>query len=101
MDEATNAPYTPAIDRHHNGGLFLVGVEATGMVYAYALYRAEGAFTPVASFASSFAAAMDVVFDVELQQRWAVGDDTCSRQMTVHEIAPPPPPPRPRAAASS
>lgn len=99
MDEATNAPYTPAIDRHHNGGLFLVGVEATGMISASALNHADGSFTRVASFSGGFPAAMDVVFDAELQQRWAVGDDTCSRQMTVHEIAPPPPPPCPRAAA--
>jgi hypothetical protein len=63
-----------------------VAVEATGAIHAYALNHADGSFTRVASFASGFPGAMDVVFDAELQQLWVVCDNSCSGRMTVHEI---------------
>ena len=85
-DEATNQPYNPATYANHNGGLFLVGVEATGTIYAFALDHAAGTFTRVATIASGFAAVMELSFDAELEQLWAVCDNTCSGRMTVLEV---------------
>jgi hypothetical protein len=85
-DEATNAPYVPGTYADHNGGLFLVGVEGSGMIYAYALNHSSGTFTRVATIGSGFATVMDVQFDLELQQLWAICDNTCTGRSTVLAI---------------
>jgi hypothetical protein len=82
-DEATNAPYDPGIYANHNGGLFFVGVEATGMIYAFALNHADGSFTRVATIGSGFVSVMDLLFDLELEQLWAVCDDGCLGRASV------------------
>ncbi len=85
-DEATSQPYNPATYPNHQGGLFLVGVEATGSIYAFALDHVTGNFTRVATIASGFAAVMELSFDAELEQLWAICDNTCSGRMTVLEV---------------
>jgi hypothetical protein len=85
-DESRGAPYDPANYPNNQGGLFLVGVEASGMVYAYALDHAIGAFTRVATIASGFAGVMELAFDAELGQLWAICDDTCDGRSAVLRI---------------
>ena len=85
-DEARSAAYDPAFYADHGDGLFFVGVEQNGRIYAYALNHANGSFTRVASFASGFAGVMGLEFDRELNQLWAVCDDGCSGRSAVFEI---------------
>lgn len=87
-DDHLAKPYAPADYPNHGTGLFLVGVEGTGMVHAYALDQAGTAFTRVASFSSSFTAVMDLQFDPELQQLWAVCDNTCNGRHAVLRVNP-------------
>jgi hypothetical protein len=86
-DEATNAPYDPAAYPGHGTGLFFVGVEQTGTVYAYAL-KSDNTFTRVATIASGFPSVMDLEFEPETGHLWAVCDDTCNGRTTTLDIAP-------------
>lgn len=79
-------PYDPANYPNARGGLFLVGVEATGAIHAYALDHATGGFTRVATFASGYPGIMELAFDAELGQLWAVCDDTCNGRSAVLRI---------------
>ncbi len=76
-------PYHPANYPNHGDGLFFVGLEANGTIYAYALNHVTGGFTRVATIASGFPGVMDLHFDRELQNLWAVCDDTCQGQSAV------------------
>jgi hypothetical protein len=58
VDANTNAPYAPITYPNHEGGLCLVGVEATGTIHAYALDHVAGTFTRVATIASGFPSVM-------------------------------------------
>jgi hypothetical protein len=86
FDESKGRAYTPADYSNHQGGLFFVGVEGNGLVYAYALDHVSGGFTRVASFPGGFNGAMDVTFDEALGQLWVVCDDTCQGRTAVHRI---------------
>ncbi len=86
FDESANATYDPATYANHNGGLFFVGIEATGTIYAYALNHTTGAFTKVATIVSGFAGVMEVSFDREVSQLWAICDNTCSGRSVVLKI---------------
>jgi len=81
-DESKGRAYNPADYPNSNGGVFFVGVEGTGQIHAFALDHVSGGFTRLASFTSGFASIMDVTFDAELGQFWAVCDDTCQGRMT-------------------
>lgn len=86
FDESRAAPYDPANYPNHQGGLFFVGVEATGNVYAYALDHVSGAYTRIATFSSGFPAVMELQFDGELGQLWSICDDTCNGRSHVLRI---------------
>lgn len=86
LDESKGRVYTPADYPNHQGGLFLVAVEGTGMVHAFALDHVNGSFTRVASFAGGYPGAMDLTFDNELGQLWVICDDTCQGRSAVHRI---------------
>jgi len=86
FDESKGRSYAPSDYPNHEGGLFLVAVEGTGMVHAFALDHVSGGFTRVASFAGGFPGAMDLSFDAELGQLWVICDDTCQGRSAVHRI---------------
>jgi len=86
VDQALNKSYSPADYPNHGTGLFLVGVESTGMIHAYALNHATGGFTRVASFPSGFPGVMALDFDIELNQFWAVCDEVCGGQSAILAI---------------
>jgi uncharacterized protein (TIGR03437 family) len=86
LDESKNRAYNPADYPNHGTGLFFVGVEATGMVYAYALDQAGTAFTRIASINTGLAGVMDLQFDRDLNDLWAVCDNTCQGRSVVLRI---------------
>lgn len=85
-DESKGRAYNPSDYPNHNGGVFFVGVEGTGQIHAYALDHVSGGFTRLASFTSGFSTVMDLTFDTELGQFWAVCDDTCQGRTAVLRI---------------
>lgn len=83
VDQRTAAPYAPATYAGHGDGLFLVGVEGTAKVYAYAL-QAGGTFARVATIDTPFALVADVQFDRDLL--WVVCDEACNGRTATYEI---------------
>ena len=78
FDENRNHTYNPAEYPNHGTGLFFIGLESNGKVYAYALdHSAGGNFTKVATISTDFPSVMDLNFDSLLGDLWAVCDDTC------------------------
>ncbi|WP_027345901.1 lamin tail domain-containing protein [Hamadaea tsunoensis] len=77
-DERTGAAYNPASYANHGTGVYFVGAEATGIVYAYALNLAGGTFTRIATIPSGLAAVMDLEYEASTGRLWAACDDTCS-----------------------
>jgi hypothetical protein len=67
--------------------LFLVGVEANGIIYAYALDHTDDSFTRVATISSGFSGVMGLEFDRELNYLWATCDDTCDGRSAVLQIS--------------
>ena len=86
IDESTNAAYDPASHADHGTGLFFVGLEANGAVYAYALNQTTGGYTRVATIASGFAGVMDLEFEPATGSLWAVCDDTCNGRSATLEV---------------
>lgn len=85
-DERTGGAYDPAAYPGHGSGLYLVGLEANGAVYAYAL-ASDGTYAKVATVTSGFTGVMDLSFDPERQQVWVVCDDTCRGRSAVMSVA--------------
>ncbi|GLX93050.1 lamin tail domain-containing protein [Herbidospora sp. NBRC 101105] len=86
VDERTGAAYRPGDYPDHGDGLFLVGVEGTGGVYAYALDQNGAAFTRVATIASGFPGVMELAYDPELRKLWVVCDDTCQGRAALFDV---------------
>jgi len=88
FDESKNHAYNPAEYANHGTGLFFVGLEANGMVYAFALDHVGGGFTRLATISSGLTGVMDLQLDRDLNDLWAVCDDGCSGRSTVLRINP-------------
>jgi hypothetical protein len=86
-DERTGAAYDPATYAGHGNGLFFVGVEATGTVYAYALTQSGGGYDRVATITTGLAGVMDLEFEPATGHLWAVCDDTCSGRTSTLDIS--------------
>jgi hypothetical protein len=85
-DERTGAAYDPATYAGHGSGLFFVGVEADGAVYAYALTRSGGGYTRVATIATGLAGVMDLEFEPATGHLWAACDDTCEGRTATLDV---------------
>jgi len=83
FDENAGARYDPARYPDHGTGLFLVGMEANGLVLAYALDHVSAGFHRVASFGTGQNAVMDLAFDRDVGVLWAYCDVTCGNRATV------------------
>ena len=83
VDQVTGTAYNPATYANHGDGLFFIGLEANGTVYAYALDLVGGGFTKVATISSGFTGVMDLQYDRDLENLWAVCDDGCQGRSTV------------------
>jgi len=89
FDERGVHTYNPADYANHGTGLFFVGLEGNGMIYAYALDQVTGSFTRVATVSSGFPSIMELQFDRDLNELWAVCDNTCNGQHALLRINPP------------
>lgn len=86
LDESTGAPYAPALYPDHGTGVFLVGYDATGMIYGYVLDHQRSTFTRVATFPSGQSRSVDLTFDRDTGTLWSLCDSKCNGRMTVFEI---------------
>ncbi len=86
FDESKGRAYNPADYPNNGGGVFFVGVEADGNIYAYALDHTNGSYTRVATFSSGYSGIMDISFDTELGHMWAICDNTCIGRSAVLKI---------------
>jgi len=86
VDQVTGVAYDPASYPNHGTGLFFVGLEANGAVYAYALDLAGSSFTRVATISSGFVGVMELQFDRDRGNVWAVCDDGCQGRSTVLSV---------------
>ncbi|MCL8249943.1 lamin tail domain-containing protein [Aeromicrobium fastidiosum] len=76
VDQSTSKPYVPSDYPLHGTGLYVVAVEDTGALHAFALDSTGGTSHRIATISSGFAHLADVTFDAERQRLWAVTDDT-------------------------
>jgi Lamin Tail Domain/RTX calcium-binding nonapeptide repeat (4 copies) len=86
LDEHTGKAYDPSAYAGHGDGLFFVGLEGNGTIYAYALDQAGGGFTRVATIASGFPSVMDLQFEPETNHLWAVCDNTCNGRTATLDV---------------
>ena len=87
FDEAHGRAYDPSAYPGHGSGLFFVGVEGTGIVYAYALDHVNGAFQRVATLQNAaIPAVMDLQFDRDNGELWAYCDDTCGNVASIFSV---------------
>jgi hypothetical protein len=86
FDEATHTSYVPTNYPNHGGGLFFVGVEGNGMVYAYALDHVTNGFVRVATFSSGQTGIMDLAYDRDNNNLWGYCDNTCGNKATVFRL---------------
>jgi hypothetical protein len=84
-DASTGAAYDPSRYPSHTGGVFFVGVEGTGTVYAYVL-EDSGAYQRVASISSGMAGVMELQWEPQASRLWAVCDDTCDGQHRTFKV---------------
>jgi hypothetical protein len=87
VDERTGAAYNPASYPNHGDGLFFVGLEANGSIYAYALDQNSGAVNRVATITSGFPSVMELEYDPATDLLWAVCDDTCEGRSALLSVA--------------
>ncbi|MFF1817799.1 hypothetical protein ACFVWG_10925 [Kribbella sp. NPDC058245] len=85
-DERTKAVYNPSSYANHGTGLYFVGLEDNGMVYAYALNQSGGSFTRVAAFAGGFPTIMDLEFEPDTGRLWSICDNTCQGRSATLSI---------------
>ena len=86
VDQSKNHAYNPSEYPNHGTGIFFVGLEANGIVYGYALDHVSGGFTRVATIDTGLGAIMDLQFDRDTNDFWAVCDDTCQGRSVVFRI---------------
>ena len=86
LDESTGSTYDPANYANHGAGLFVVGVEASGKLYVYALDTVGGGFTRIATITSGFVGVMGTEFDQDLNNLWVVCDDGCAGRSAVFNV---------------
>jgi len=86
FDESKGRAYQPADYSDHGSGLFLVGVEGNGVIYAYALNHATSSFTRVATIQTGYPGVMALEYDREVRVLWATCDDGCNNTAGILEI---------------
>lgn len=85
-DEHTKAAYNPANYPNHGTGLYFVGLEDNGKVYAYALDQSGGKYTRVATIDSGFPAIMDLEYEPSTGHLWAECDNTCKGRTSTLDV---------------
>ncbi len=85
IDQSTDAAYNPGNYPDHGSGLYFAALENDGKLYAYAL-NADGSSHRVAVADTGMGHVMDVQYDRDLQQIWALCDNTCSVSSTLLKV---------------
>lgn len=85
-DEKAGHAYVPTDYPNHGTGLFFVGLEANGMIYAYALNHSDNTFNRLATISTTETGIMAVRFDRDVGYLWATCDDGCGNQASILEI---------------
>ncbi len=88
IDGTTGQPYAPPVRGPNGGGLFLIGVEATGMLHLFHLDHASGSATAVGQVSSTLPAIMGLSFDEGTGEVWAACDRVCGGLTAVFRIGP-------------
>jgi hypothetical protein len=86
FDEAAGATYDPESYPGHGAGVFLVGVEQSGMVYGFVLNHDDESFSLVTRFQAPFAGVMGLEMDRDLGQLWVYCDEACGNQAGVFDV---------------
>lgn len=86
IDQRTGAAYDPVSYANHGAGLFFVGLEASGDVYAYALNQGGSGYTRVAVFGSGLDTVMELEYQPGARTLWALCDDTCNGEATALKV---------------
>src|SRR4051794_692615 len=86
IDETTGKPYVPANYPHHGTGLFFVGIEANGYVYAYALDQTSSNFTRVSTFDAGTPKFGALNWDDQTDTLWAVCDNNCQGRSRIFKV---------------
>jgi len=84
VDDAGVA-YDPTDYLEHSGGVFFLGLEADGGVYAYVLEE-NGTATLIATIASGLPSVMALEYDETLDVIWAVCDNGCNGRAVALEL---------------
>jgi hypothetical protein len=83
FDASAGHAYNPAEYADHGTGLFFVGVEATGLIHAYALNHQSGAFTRIATIASGDVTVKALSFDRDVGYLWTTCGAACGNETAV------------------
>jgi len=83
LDEGKGHAYTPAEHANHGTGLFFVGVEESGKIYAVALDHQTSAAALVATIATPNTGVMGLEFDRDAGGLWFSCDDGCGNQSGI------------------
>jgi hypothetical protein len=86
FDESTQTAYDPSVYANHGTGLFFVSVDATGMIYAYALDHVGNTAARIASFHNGQARGVDLSYDRDQGVLWSLCDNKCDGRVTLFEI---------------
>ena len=83
FDAAAGHTYDPSQYPNHGTGLFFVGLEANGVIYAYALDHVGGGFTRIATIATGDASVKALAFDRETGYLWSHCGVPCANTTSV------------------
>jgi hypothetical protein len=86
FDEAAGHTYNPAEYPDHGTGIFFVGLEANGVIYAYALDHVGGGFARVATIASGGGVVKGLYYDRDVGYLWTQCGAPCGNQHGVLAI---------------
>ncbi len=85
-ERGAEAPWTPGPEAREGGGLFAVGLEATGEIFFLVLDHLEGRAHVVDRVPTHMDGVMALHFDADTGELWAACDDNCSGRMAVLAI---------------
>jgi len=85
IDESTGFAYNPASYPLHGTGVFFVGLENDGKIYAFVL-NSDSTSKKIATIASGNTKIMDLSFDRDNNTLWAYCDNNCSNRSNLLSI---------------
>ena len=84
-DQGKAKRYNPADYPLHGDGLYFLGLEKNGHIYAYAL-NSDNTFSRVADIAGNTSTVQDLQFDPVKRGIWALCDNTCGVTSTFYTV---------------